>query len=270
MATLLSFKSPKRKRETSESECYSPSASPPSTISISSFQEACLREEEGGYSPRTAVAGRLRELAIRGEYVPNPDFEIYDSIEHIKRPSSQVSFSLDTSGDADMPASSSSAQSDHVSSAESNAISDIHETESGLKTPTSSTNSTPSRSPRKKRPIKQPMKPRSRRKSPPLTGNAGEDPLTWHDSEITGHEPNDPNDDGYGINGIGFKPTAAIAWARSQKRQKQVSDWKNREAREERERRRERREGMSRENTGNGPERTVQKRVKFSTDDLVH
>ncbi|KAJ9319616.1 hypothetical protein DTO271D3_385 [Paecilomyces variotii] len=270
MATLLPFKSPKRKRETSESDCYSPSASPPSTISISSFQEACLREEEGGYSPRTAVAGRLRELAIRGEYVPNPDFEIYNPLEDIKQTSGQVAFGLPTSGDADMPASSSSAQSDHVSSAQSNAISDTQDTDSGMKTPTLSSDATHSHNPRKKRPIKKPIKPRSRRKSPPLASKASEDTLTWHDSEITGHEPNDPNDDGYGINGIGFKPTAAIAWARSQKRQKQVSDWKTREAREERERRRERREGMNRENASNVPERVVQKRVKFSTDDLVH
>jgi hypothetical protein len=34
---------------------------------------------------------------------------------------------------------------------------------------------------------------------------------------------------GYGINGIGFKPTASIAWERSQKRQKQVAEWKNRD-----------------------------------------
>jgi hypothetical protein len=65
--------------------------------------------------------------------------------------------------------------------------------------------------------------------------------LAWSDSEITGHNPTDPDDDGYGINGIGFKPTAAIAWARSQKRKKQVAEWKSREAREARERRRERR-----------------------------
>jgi hypothetical protein len=61
------------------------------------------------------------------------------------------------------------------------------------------------------------------------------------DSEITGHNPTDPNDDGYGINGIGFKPTPAIAWARSQRRKQQLADYKSRETKEARQRRIERR-----------------------------
>lgn len=67
--------------------------------------------------------------------------------------------------------------------------------------------------------------------------------LTWQDSEITGHEISAPDDDGEGINGIGFRPTAAIAYARSQRRKQQVSEWKAREAREARQRRMERRRG---------------------------
>jgi hypothetical protein len=41
--------------------------------------------------------------------------------------------------------------------------------------------------------------------------------LTWHDDEITGHNSSDPDDDGEGINGIGFKPTPAMAYARTEK-----------------------------------------------------
>lgn len=67
--------------------------------------------------------------------------------------------------------------------------------------------------------------------------------LTWQDSEITGHLAQDPEDDGYGINGIGFKPTPALAWARSQRRRQQVTEWRAREAREERRRRLEKRKG---------------------------
>ena len=65
--------------------------------------------------------------------------------------------------------------------------------------------------------------------------------LWWQDEEITGHKPNDPTDDGYGINGIGFLPTPAIANARAERRKKQVAEWKIREAREARQRRGDRR-----------------------------
>lgn len=57
----------------------------------------------------------------------------------------------------------------------------------------------------------------------------------------------DPDDDGYGINGIGFKPTLAMAEDRSHKRKKQMAEWKARQTREERERRAERRKGLARE-----------------------
>lgn len=68
--------------------------------------------------------------------------------------------------------------------------------------------------------------------------------LTWHDSEITGHlvDPStDPDDDGTGLNGIGFRPTPAIAYARSQKRRQQLNEWKARETREARAKRHDRR-----------------------------
>jgi hypothetical protein len=88
--------------------------------------------------------------------------------------------------------------------------------------------------------------------------------LTWHDDEITGHNPTDPTDDGYGINGVGFKPTAAMAWARSQKRQKQVAEWKMREARDAREKRRARRnEDIALERIHGVHQGAIQKRVKF-------
>lgn len=84
------------------------------------------------------------------------------------------------------------------------------------------------------------LQPRRRAKSPspPLSV------LTWQDSEITGHltgPTNDPDDDGTGLNGIGFRPTPAIAYVRAQKRRQQILDWKAREAREARAKRSERR-----------------------------
>lgn len=68
--------------------------------------------------------------------------------------------------------------------------------------------------------------------------------LTWQEDEITGHEiDTSSGDDGEGINGVGFKPTVAMAYARQQKRKQQVNEWKAREAREARQKRMERRRG---------------------------
>ena len=80
--------------------------------------------------------------------------------------------------------------------------------------------------------------PQKTSKSPPLSA------FTWQDDEITGHLTgplNDPDDDGTGLNGLGFKPTPAMAYQRSQKRRQQLSEWKARETREARAKRSERR-----------------------------
>jgi len=104
--------------------------------------------------------------------------------------------------------------------------------------------------------------PRQRKKSPspPLST------LTWQDSEITGHlaDPSkDPDDDGTGLNGIGFRPTPAIAYVRSQKRRQQVLDWKAREAREARAKRSERRRRGIGGRTSREP--TVERELPAST-----
>ncbi|KAI1350006.1 hypothetical protein F5Y01DRAFT_164438 [Xylaria sp. FL0043] len=74
--------------------------------------------------------------------------------------------------------------------------------------------------------------------------------LTWHEDEITVYDPDDKDDDGTGINGIGFKPTAAVAYRRAQKRRQQLAEYKKREESEARARRNQRR----REQLGGGPE----------------
>lgn len=105
----------------------------------------------------------------------------------------------------------------------------------------------------------------TRSKSPSLDGEISEH--FWHDSEITGHDPTDPTDDGYGINGIGFRPTPAIAWSRSQRRKQQLDDLKTREAREARQQRSERRKRVISESEENSmsvddsPRKSV--RVRF-------
>ncbi|KAI1443216.1 hypothetical protein F5Y02DRAFT_225905 [Annulohypoxylon stygium] len=86
--------------------------------------------------------------------------------------------------------------------------------------------------------------------------------LTWHEDEITVYDPEDKDDDGTGINGIGFKPTPAIAYARAQKRRQQLADYRKREESEARARRNQRR----RQQLGNAAqlERRHMARVRFS------
>ena len=100
------------------------------------------------------------------------------------------------------------------------------------------------------RPVSSPTPPPSMKKSkspPPLSPT-----LWWHDEEITGHNPSDPTDDGYGINGVGFLPTPAIADARAERRRKQIAEWKNREAREARQKRGDRRRRRDLESISSG------------------
>ncbi|TKA67886.1 hypothetical protein B0A55_09708 [Friedmanniomyces simplex] len=89
--------------------------------------------------------------------------------------------------------------------------------------------------------------------------------LTWQINEITGQDidTTSPDDDGEGINGIGFKPTAAMAYARSQRRKQQVNEWKVREAREARQRRIERRRGAAVAAAETKEGRGVKRSVRF-------
>lgn len=74
--------------------------------------------------------------------------------------------------------------------------------------------------------------------------------LTWQEFEITGYDINGPDDDGEGINGLGFKPTPTMAYARSQDRKRQVREWRAREARDARQKRSERRRNGESEEHG--------------------
>ncbi|KAH6891302.1 hypothetical protein B0T10DRAFT_308736 [Thelonectria olida] len=67
--------------------------------------------------------------------------------------------------------------------------------------------------------------------------------LTWHEDEITIYDPEDEDDDGTGINGIGFKPTPALAHTRAMKRRQQMAEYRKREEDEARARRNQRRRG---------------------------
>ncbi|PSK53919.1 Endocytosis protein end4 [Elsinoe australis] len=88
-------------------------------------------------------------------------------------------------------------------------------------------------------------RPPKRPSSPSLTSSSPAEQSFWQPKEITGHviDTSTPDDDGLGINGIGFMPTAAMQEARRIRRKQQVSEWRAREAREDRRRRFEKRRG---------------------------
>ncbi|KAI9929218.1 hypothetical protein MW887_001626 [Aspergillus wentii] len=262
----MPYSSSGRRRASSEPDCYSLSDAPssPSAVSITSFQEARLREQEdlGRYSPRSAVARRLGELAIRGDHFSN-----YESPSgHSQEPGQTKCWLGPYSGFHNMSGPLSVAESDPNQSGTHDSSAKTQPENKPQTTPTPSPKKQSVSSPRRKRnPIATSKARNQRRSSPPLAASATENPLTWHDSEITGHNPTDPTDDGYGINGVGFKPTAAMAWARSQRRQRQVADWKSREARDARERRRERRDGHETDKMRTIQNGAIQKRVKFES-----
>ncbi|CAD0082698.1 unnamed protein product [Aureobasidium vineae] len=62
--------------------------------------------------------------------------------------------------------------------------------------------------------------------------------MTWHEDEITGHNIDyTADDDGEGINGIGFIPTPQMVTKRSEWRRRQILEWRARESKEARQRR---------------------------------
>lgn len=72
--------------------------------------------------------------------------------------------------------------------------------------------------------------------------------MTWQDSEITGREIDSAaDDDGEGINGIGFIPTPAIVNKRSEWRRRQIQEWRARESKEARQTRYDKRKATHRD-----------------------
>lgn len=211
--------SPKRKRSD-----YSLNTPPPtSRLKTSSLPPHSVGEDdrEGGRSPRTAVAGHLQSLDLE-DNKPMPMFDFRRVLDgqslHDRDKSSlgngtpDMAFTLDSNGDPAPGVAFSSGPSTYRPPTPPN------DSQSMLEIPET---------------------PRLKPVSPPLPSSGSKSPpgLWWSDAEITGHDPRDPSDDGYGINGVGFIPTPAIAHARAERRKKQVAEWKNREAKEARQKR---------------------------------
>ena len=241
-SSVLTFISPKRKRDESDDNAeYSPS---PIRLKTSLPARPIETDFPEGGSPRTIVAGQLQALNLqRDGPIPKLDFRRGSAGSEVvvEEPSQQedhgfkdlaISQPHSTTAVPEIQNSLQAAECPGVCSAaasENPQVLEIPETPN-LKPAVPPT------------PLSTSPRPHARRKSPPplhLSWPATN--LTWQESEITGHDPKDPSDDGYGINGVGFRPTPAIAYARAQRRKQQVTEWKNREAREARQRRSERR-----------------------------
>ena len=228
------YNSPKRKRGVADSIEYSPQVSPRTLrIATSPLEypfpqkatEQSERPEDG--SPSSRVTGQLRTLDLQGTFVRRIAFT---DAGHAKKRFAQSS----DERESQQPPSP-RADEDHCALPPAEPVKNVLPAAmashlQALKTPSNIVD-----------------RPRAHSRSPPLDGDPEENPMTWHESEITGHNPTDPNDDGYGINGIGFKPTPAIEWARSQRRRQQLAEYRNREAREARQLRNERSRAGSRE-----------------------
>ncbi|KAL8708035.1 MAG: hypothetical protein Q9220_007031 [cf. Caloplaca sp. 1 TL-2023] len=218
------FASPKRKRQTDD--LFDVTLAPSPIRLRTSNLPLCPAEDEvdlsGDKSPRSAIAGHLQNLNLTGyafqfgKAMDRPlSSSCTTSTQAVDSASSQDSFESIETLPRTPPA--------YVS------IGPLCETNQKSATLPLEIPETPRLKPTTNlSPIPSPI-PRS--KSPPLRH------LWWANTEITGHDPTDPADDGYGINGVGFLPTPAMASARAERRKRQVAEWKSREAKEARQKR---------------------------------
>ncbi len=228
------YTTPKRKRDDQDSVL--PDAPSPSRLRTTNLPCRSI-EEELTNSPRTVAAGRFQNLDLEEHpHIPQLDFG--------RRPEAQMGISkeiLESGGfhpQISLPTQSFNGPMTPPLSSSGPPVS-IIQTHLPQKPATLPLEipETP-----RLRPVSSPTPPPSATKSKSPPPNTSISPtLWWNDTEITGHNPSDPTDDGYGINGVGFLPTPAIANARAERRKKQVAEWKNREARDARQKRSDRR-----------------------------
>ena len=246
-----SCKSPKRKRDVLESLQYSPVVFPSVARLVTDFREYPFPKPEdniesaGDGSPRSAVVGQMQDLDLQGTFSQSTS-PTHDGLARKRWAGMKLEEDTETTGHTqeNMHAQTPPSGEGQGTTNPAPHLSNIH-LDSNASIPFTQISEKPSLHSR----------------SPPLDCHLG-NPLFWHDSEITGHNPTDPDDDGYGINSIGFKPTVAVAWARSQRRKQQLADYKNREAREARQRRSDRRRFDSTDSQIAVSEETSKKNVR--------
>ena len=223
--------SPKRKRENQESL---PSTAPsPSRLRTADLPSRPILAEDHGSegSPRTSVAGHLQDLDLEEQnQLPNLDFG---------RPYEPQSHNLETT-----PGPTGFHPQITLPGPKYSRLSTVPESSDGTHVVTTEPGFTQTLRAPLEIPDSPPLRPISSPTPPSMTKSRSPPPqslLWWSDMEITGHNPSDPTDDGYGINGVGFLPTPAIANARAERRKRQLADWKSREAKEARQKRGDRR-----------------------------
>lgn len=274
-AQLNVYSSPKRKRDAAEPARSLPSSIPLTPGLNTDLPVQSVPEDEGTQpgdgSPRTAVAGRFQNLHIQSTGI-KLDFGRRDDGEASQKKSRLMEQDHDTTenfdNDSTVHASSTPKRQAAEGPEESSKAAATEEVEdlATIEVPVAphpSSEAIQDSSLTPPNPLKQPAPAKDQTCAPRSPPPA--DSLTWQDSEITGHAPTDPLDDGYGINGIGFRPTPAVAYARAQKRTQQIQDWRNREAREARQRRSERRRGIGHGTTDGAESRVLDqpRRVRF-------
>lgn len=244
---------PKRKR------CGNISLSP---VKFSFNPSTAESADDGSNSPRSKVAHRFRGLALgSGGGVVNdhdPEADVGDGPDSARKRQRQDEVMANTSEEdfqpgADSPTPRSSqafgsglnAFAEHLASQTPTLVAAVPEPEN--------------KPPRRRRAGTPPLNMhKSPKKAKKDDVEASESPfadeddiivdpvraaLTWHEDEITVYDPYDKDDDGTGINGVGFKPTPAMAEARAVRRRHQMAEYRKREENEARARRSQRRRG---------------------------
>lgn len=226
MADSSPINTPKRKREVHNSPVT------PVKFSFDILNDEAA-EDEG--SPRSKVARRFMGLGLGGGGVgSDSDDHDTDSVSLIRKkhkagesshqssPTKSVEFCRNSS-----PSPVASAAIRHDAAGQGTDSNDRSSTSPNVKTPKKRSGTPPLKV--KRSPVHDTQ--------PDSDSEAEEaeitDPvraaLTWHDDEITVYDPDDEDDDGTGVNGVGFKPTPAVAHARNIKRRQQMAEYRRRE-----------------------------------------
>ncbi|MCJ1432531.1 hypothetical protein MMC27_001888 [Xylographa pallens] len=253
-ATSQSFASPKRKRDQATDHTASLSPCPIRLRTDLSSQSSNIYNS-GNESPRTTVAGQMQALRLGHEQAsPLPPLQTPGKLSSAVNTSAtayqpQIPSSLNASFEFVAPlAEIANSVNSSFGSTPPNMYISFH---SGAATPPSMP-STPHLKPISPSPARaiSPL-PRGRPKSPPPPPRSPSPIVELTDAilsstpslpvrALSSPSPSPPSTielENLGLNGIGYRPTPAMAYARAQRRKQQVAEWKSREAKEARQRR---------------------------------